>query len=238
MSLPRYKATCTKNEQIAHDVYEIHFTKPDGFMFKAGQYVMIDCPLVGHPDDIQARAYSIASSPEEEKLIFVIKLVENGRMSTFITKKLHEETEMAFMGPLGIFTLEKSEGKDCLFVCTATGNAPFRSMLLSAFSHNDQRKMDLIFGVRHAEDLFWVSAFEEMAKQHANFNFHAILSKPHESWSGHRGHVQDFIKDVVPDVSERCVYICGNPSMTSQVKKLCMEEWGMEKKSVRVEEYV
>ena len=83
-----------------------------------------------------------------------------------------------------------------------------------------------------------VDEFEEMAKKHSNFQFHVILSKPPSGWSGHTGHVQDIITEVVPDVAKRSVYICGNPGMTKEVKKLCLEDWDMEKKQVKVEEYI
>ena len=151
MPLPTYITTCTENKCIAHDVYEIRFTKPEGFNFKAGQYIMFQCPLVSDSSDCQARAYSIASAPEEAELLFVIKLVENGRMSCFIEQKLTEGTEIEMLGPLGIFSLKDEDTRDLLFVCTATGNAPFRSILKSALGAGDTRKMDLIFGVRHEE---------------------------------------------------------------------------------------
>ena len=54
--------------------------------------------------------------PEEAELLFVIKLVENGRMSCFIEQKLTEGTEIEMLGPLGIFSLKDEDTRDLLFV--------------------------------------------------------------------------------------------------------------------------
>jgi NAD(P)H-flavin reductase len=238
MPLPSFTIRCTQNTCIAHDIHEIRFTKPEGFTFRAGQYVMIDFPLIEKLDDIQPRAYSIASSPEEEDLLFVIKMVENGRASRWITEKLKPGDELRMQGPLGVFCVDAQSPKDLLFVCTSTGNAPFRSMALHALLSGEKRKMDLVFGVRNAEDLFWMEEFEKLAKEYPHFHFHPVLSRADDAWHGMKGHVQDVLPEIAPDFANVKMYICGNPAMTTELKKLCLEQWGMEKKDVKVEGFV
>ena len=46
MKTKEYKVVCTRNEKIAEGIYEMVFTKPAGFFFKAGQFVLFDVPLI------------------------------------------------------------------------------------------------------------------------------------------------------------------------------------------------
>jgi hypothetical protein len=110
MVTPSYTVTCTYKKLIAPGVYEFAFTKPEGFTFKAGQFVLFDVPLLTNPTDMQARAYSIASTPEDLELLFAIKIVPGGRMSTFVEEALREGTTLTMKGPFGVFEILRSGG--------------------------------------------------------------------------------------------------------------------------------
>lgn len=237
MPIPKYTVECISNEVIANKVHEIRMTKPDGFVFKAGQFVMFDVPLVDNPEDTQVRAYSIASTPDEEQLLFVIKLMENGRMSNWVEQKLVPGSTLEMQGPLGVFGI-KDTGKESLFVCTSTGNAPFRSMILDALQNGNSRRMDMIFGVRSEEDLFWVDEFKALAQEYENFYFHPSVTQPGPDWKGHRGRVQTLFRSVCCNLAERTLYACGNPAMTTEVKEICRGEHNMDKADVHIEGYI
>lgn len=237
MPLPSFFVECLSNDVIAKDVHEIRFRKPEGFTFLAGQYVMFDAPLIADESDVQVRAYSIASTPAEDDLLFVIKRVENGRMSAWIKDALKPGGMMRMQGPLGVFGTKPTE-KDMLFVCTSTGNAPFRSIIKHKLENGETKRMDLIFGVRTREDLFWTEEFAEMARKYDNFFFHPAVTQPDADWKGHTGRVQTLFRSVCCNLHERTVYACGNPAMTTEVKELCLGHLNMEKKDVHIEGYI
>ena len=238
MPTPQYHICCTKNDRIARDVYEIHCEKPDGFTFQAGQFILFDVPLIEDETDIQTRAFSLASSPLEDELIFAMKLVEGGRASRFIEQKLHVGTTLRMQGPFGVFHLDQDTEKEYVLICTSTGNAPFRSQLMTILPSGDTRRIDLIYGVRAKEDLFWKEEFEALAREYDNFYLHIALSQPEETWKGHRGRVQTLVPQIVRDWSQKKVYACGNPDMTGDIKKLCLEEWGVGKEDFHMEGYI
>ncbi len=239
MVVPTFSVTCTENIQLTHDVFQLTFTKPDGFVFQAGQFILFDVPHPDNKDDIQARAYSIASTPDEKDLLFVIRLLPNGRMSRWIVEKLRPGTStLSLKGPFGNFLLTPDTDTRLLFLCTSTGNAPFRSQILHALATGDRRRMDLIYGVRSEEDLFWRAEFERLQAEHDNFSLHLALTRPSDAWAGHRGRVQTIAPQVVTDFSRTHVYLCGSPAMTKEVKDLCLNAWGMEKKHVHAEGYM
>ena len=238
MPLPTYTLTCTRNERIANDVHVFAFTKPEGFAFKPGQFVLFQIPLIGNPADIQTRAFSVASLPDDPELLFVAKFVPNGRASRWIKDVLKSGDTIAMQGPFGNFLPDPKTAKDYLFIATGTGIAPFRPQILSALRAGDKRRMDLIFGVRTEADLFWIDDFTKLTQDYENFFLHVILNEPSAAWTGHRGRVQVLAEKLITDSAHRSVYVCGNPDMTKDVKRLCLEEWHMPKEDVHVEGYI
>lgn len=238
MRTKTYTIRCLKNEPIARDVYECVFTKPEGFAFTPGQFVLIRVPLVDHQTDIQTRAFSIASSIDESELFFVMKLVPGGRASRWIEEVLQPDVTAEMLGPFGVFTLNPKTPKDYLMICTSTGVAPFRSQLRTILPRGEGRRIDLVYGLRSEEDLFWAEELQTLASEYENMFLHLALSDPSPSWKGHRGRVQTLVPRIVQDFSTKNVMICGSPEMAKEVKTLCISSWGVPKDDVRMEGYI
>ena len=213
--------------------------KEEKFTFTAGQFVLFDVPAIDNPEDIQPRAYSIASPPcEDTELTFVIRYKPDGRASRWIDEQLKEGDSVRIQGPLGNFTLNEKTDKDYVFVGTGSGIAPFHSHLLCAIEEKgDTRPMYLFFGVRHEEDLFWVDTFEQIAAKHSNVHVFVSLSQPSDSWKGLRGRVTEIMPTVIKDFSRVNAYVCGNPAMVKDVKAWLGEN-GVPKEDLHQEGYV
>lgn len=238
MPVPSFHVRCLRNDVIANGTYEFTLEKPEGFTFRAGQFVLFDVALIDDPTNIQTRAFSIASTPSEKELLFVAKMKAGGRASRWIEEKLVAGMEVRFQGPFGNFKLDMETDKDYLFIATSTGVAPFHSQMIDALERGETRRMDLIFGVRTQADVFWKEEFEKLTQKYPNVFVHFILSGADETWKGHRGRVQTLVPQIVQDFSRKSVYVCGNPDMTKDLKKICLEQWGMEKKDLHVEGYI
>lgn len=242
MPTPSYQVTCTRKKLIAPGVYEFSFAKPEGFTFKAGQFVLFDVPLLANPKDIQARAYSIASTPQDPELLFCMKIVPGGRMSTFVEEALQEGTTLTMKGPFGVFVLNTTETLPTVFACTGAGVVPFRSMAMDALSNGEARSIDLLFVVRHEEDFFWLEDFRTLEQSYPQFHLHLSLTQPKDGWQGLTGRVQQALPLVVnvvqKNMSDFLLYACGNPDMTKEVKALAIGPWGMAKERVHIEGYI
>lgn len=236
MPTPSYTVTCTRKTEIAHNIYEVVFTKPADFTFEAGQFVLFDVPLVSDESDIQPRAYSIGSAPEDDELVFAIKLVPEGRMSAFITEKLEQGTELRMQGPFGKFLLNRETDKDYVLMCTATGIAPFRSQLRTYLAEEKGRKIDLFFGLLSEQELFWEEELKAFKQQYEHFDYHVCAMEPEGDMF--KGFVQDQAKAVIDDFSDKQIYLCGSPLMTKAVKQMAIEEWGVPKEDVHMEGFI
>lgn len=240
MAVPTYTIVCTKKEFVAPGVYELRFTKPEGFTYQAGQFVLFRVPLVANPADMQPRAYSLASAPAEPDLRFCIKLLPGGRSSTWLEQVVTVGTQVAMQGPFGTFVLQPQKTtKNYAFICTGAGVAPFRGQIQHALEAGERRRMDLLFGARKKEDLFWVEEFEALSVRYPNFRLHLSLTSGASDWHGHRGRVQVVAPQVLGDqLANTCMYICGAPEMVKDVKTHCIEQWGIPKADVHAEGYI
>lgn len=239
MPTPTFTIPCLKKTLIARDTYELFFERPTGMTFKAGQSVLWQVPLVEDPKDIQPRAYSLASGPEEPELRFVIRLKEGGRLSRYLVEKLEVGTAVTMVGPFGLFTLNHdSPPPSYLFIATGTGLAPFRSHLLELAAKKYAGRIDVILGVRDEQDIFWTEEMQSWSRTMENCFCHFALSQPTPAWTGHRGRVQTLVPLIAPDIEQRSIYICGSPVMTKDLKTHCLEQWGVPKENLHIEGFI
>ena len=236
MATPTYSIVCKKKEQIASGIYEIVFSKPEGFSFKPGQFVMFEVPLIENPADIQKRAYSIASSPDEPDLLFVIKLIKGGRASRWVDEVLEEGTEVKMQGPMGVCTMEPDASRNYLFIATGSGVAPCRSHITDMIHQkNPAVPITLLFGVVRSEDLFWAEYFDQIASWNPSFRFIPTLLFPDPKWKGKTGKIQDMVPALVSDTEKTDVLICGSSEIVNEVENICVDKLGIPKKNVHAE---
>lgn len=236
MATKSFQAACLSRSTIARDIVELRLQKPDDFSFTPGQFVLFDVPLEHDPADIQPRAFSVASAPHEQDLLFVFKLKQGGRASGWV-ERLSPGDNVSFKGPFGLFTLKEKEGSVAM-LCTSTGVAPFRSMLEECAHAGSTQNIDLVFCVRDTDDLFWVEQLQALKERLPGFTLHVTLSRPSPGWTGLQGRLQTAVPAAVGSLAGRGVYVCGNPDMTADLKKLCLETWGVPKELLHVEGYI
>ena len=136
------------------------------FHFKSGQYITIDHKI----NDVDVRrSYSISSSPGQGIEIGV-KLVENGVMSTFLTKKLKEGDILKIMPPRGGFTLEVNPGnkKHYVGICSGSGITPILSMIRNVLLSEPKSYFTLIYGNKSISSTMFSNELREFEKKYKN----------------------------------------------------------------------
>lgn len=207
------------NEEVNPDVNIIRFipTSSQMFDFEAGQFVSISAVK---PDGKKiARDYSIFSPPSfRQGFDLCVKRVEGGFMSNYLCD-LKKGDKINAIGPMGGFIMRRPLPPEMFFVSTGTGVAPFRAMLETLLEQGvKDTHIYLIFGTRHPEDIIYRSFFEKIESENPNFHYLPTLSRAEDSWTGHRGHVQETLGKFLQDPSKKDIYICGLQIMVDQVK--------------------
>jgi ferredoxin-NADP reductase len=175
--------------------------------FLPGQSIRIELPVDGKNVTL---AYSIASSPgPRNRFELCVKAGRKGSPPERLFD-LREGEQIRFYPPQGDFVLRQIK-EDTVFLAAGTGIAPIRSMIHSLMPENGQHSVQLLFGTRDAESLFFHSEFLALAHQHQRFQYLPVVSRPDESWKGARGHVQHHLAGVLPPSGR--AYLCGPPAM-------------------------
>ncbi|MGC2196332.1 MAG: FAD-dependent oxidoreductase [Terriglobales bacterium] len=183
------------------------------------------------------RAYSIASPPDGNRFAFCLNRVQDGFMSNYLCD-LEPGAKISGLGPFGNFIL-RPPLRDTLFIATGTGIAPYRSMLQWLFadpSHHQDQRFWLLFGSRHAKDIYYNDEFLRLAAEHKNFDYLPTLSQGESGWKGLRGYVQAHVAGIVTGRTDMPVYICGLDKMVRANREL-LKSLGWDRKSILYEKY-
>ncbi len=208
-----------KIETIAPNVrsFEVEVPEMPSFDFQAGQFVTIDLPI-GDKRLQRWRSYSIANAPDQtNRMEFCIVGSDEGIGSKYLFNEVQEGSVLKFKGPDGGFVLPEKIEKDLVFICTGTGIAPFRSMILDLKnSGRSYRNIHLIFGTREESGILYRSEFEELTRNMPGFRYDVALSKQPD-WPGWKGHVhQVYLEQYAQTRPDVDFYICGWSSMIDE----------------------
>lgn len=221
---PPKQYTAKLEERIVHNpkYIELHFelVEPHDVQFEAGQYVSIKCSEAGH-----RRSYSICNRPDITHGFELLVDITPQGVGTKYLESLQPGQDVHALGPLGHFVIANDPAEEQLvFVATGSGITPFKSMILDLLQvKQDKRPMTLYWGMRHADQLFWMDEWLELQEAFPNFKLHPVISQPIPEWTLCRGRVTDCLS--VHQFHEKAgFYLCGNQAMIEQVTKFLADK--------------
>ena len=184
----------------------------EGVMFQAGQYINLTVAGLEHP-----RAFSIASVPSQPNSIELnVRRVEGGEATSYIHDELKVSDQLKFIAPLGRFFVRKSAPEPIIFLAGGSGLSSPKSMILELLEAGDTRPIQLLYGARNREELYYYDLFSGLADAHENFSYGVALSdaEGHGTWDGARGFVHELAEQhFAKDFSGYQAYLCGPPPM-------------------------
>lgn len=201
-------------EPLATDVIRVKLRLPPTaeFAFIPGQYI----DLIG-PNGIR-RSYSLANAGFADKVLELhIRAVYGGEMSEYWFKQAKVNDLLRLNGPLGTFFLRDTADVDLVFLATGTGIAPIKAMLESLTvrpAGQTPRTITVLWGGRVSGDLYF-----DVTSIIGKHTFIPVLSRAENSWTGKRGHVQNVLLSLCPDLSNTAVYACGSDIMIHSAKQ-------------------
>ncbi len=212
--LPCRVNTC---EKLSHDVIKLllELPKTERLQFLAGQYIDIILR------DGKRRSFSLANPPHEDQLLELhIRHYDGGLFSEYAFNELKEKTVLRIEGPLGQFTLYKSE-RPIIMIAGGTGFAPIKSLVEYALKNNDKRNINIYWGVRKEQDLYLNKLVKDWSDRYTHINYIPVLSEIESinGWSGKTGFVHEAVLQDYKDLSEYDVYACGPPPMIKAISE-------------------
>lgn len=231
------EATLIRARKLSPSVRELTFEAGADHVFVPGHWVTLFVDRAPGTEPLK-RQYSIASPPRTDGTFdLAVTLVENGPMSTHL-HAMPIGGKIRMLEAQGMFVLAPPT-RPILMVATGTGVAPFRSMLLDVHARAPEGPpITLLFGNRTEADLLYRDELEQLAREWPRFTFEPTLSRAHEGWSGRRGWVQTHLDEQIARIgTDVDVYVCGLTKMVKDVRSLCREKLGIDRKRVHIERY-
>jgi len=208
------------------------------FEFIPGQFITVDLPI--HDKRTKRwRSYSLVNAPDDSlRIDLCIVYLEGGLASEYFFSEVQLGTAIKFKGPSGGFVLPDDLDQDLVMVCTGTGIAPFRSMLLDLQRKKSfTRPIHLIFGTRTVDGILYRKELEALSEEEPLFEYSIALSRD-ETWPGYQGYVHQIYEELykVPS-ADRLFYLCGWSMMVDEAVAKLMMDFGYQRSQIRYELY-
>ena len=184
---------------------------PDWEGHKAGQHV--DVRLTA-PDGYQAqRSYSIASAPEDERLVLTVDRLDDGEVSPYLTDVLMAGDKLEFRGPIGgYFTWEAQDGGPLLLIGGGSGVVPLMAMIRHRVAVGSEVPARLLYSSRSYEEIIYRKELENLVARDSSLEvIHTLTRFRPEGWSGYDRRIDaEMLAEVAwpPDESP-LAFVCG-----------------------------
>jgi ferredoxin-NAD(P)+ reductase (naphthalene dioxygenase ferredoxin-specific) len=208
------KATVTAIKSATHDIRILRLKPAKPLSFSPGQYASLQFT----PEHI--RPYSMASLCTDEELVFHIRRVPDGRVSSYVFDELKPGDSVRVSGPLGTAYLRNQHQGPMLCVAGGTGLAPILSILRGAIDAGMDNPIYLYFGVRSPDDIYGLDKLKLLQSSNTNLKLQVVVTTDEHDSGLRTGLVTEAIAQDFADFSGWRAYVCGAPPMVEATAAL------------------
>lgn len=224
-----YEVEVTGREEVAAGTMAFRLSRPEGFVFKAGQAVtlsLIDPPAA--PNSTQ-RVFSLTSAPFEPQLAVATRMRDGSAFKQAL-KGLPSGAKVRLKGPRGAMTLHDDRARAAVFIAGGIGITPFISMLRQAAHDRLDQPICLLYSNRRAQDAAFLAELEALAQRSGHFRLLARMTDA-------EGFVDEAtIRRFVGDLPAPMYYLAGPPAMVNAMKG-ALRSAGVKDEAVRSEQF-
>src|SRR5829696_7051940 len=152
---------------------------------KAGQHV--DVRLTAEDGYQAQRSYSIASAPEDERLVLTVDRLEDGEVSPYLTDVLMKGDKLELRGPIGgYFAWEEGDGGPLFLVAGGSGVVPLMAMIRHRTAVGSDVPTRLLYSSRSYEEIIFREELETFASRDSALEvIHTLTRSRPEGWTGY-----------------------------------------------------
>jgi ferredoxin-NADP reductase len=194
----------------APDVRSIELDAPAWRGHRAGQH--IDVRLTAEDGYQAQRSYSIASAPEDERLVLTVERLADGEVSPYLVDELRPGDELELRGPVGgYFVWEEVLGGPLLLVGGGSGVVPLRAILRHHRAVGSTVPVRLLYSARTIEDVIYRDELAQFSHDDGvEVHFTLTRTRP-EGWRGYGRRIDVALLEEVswPPGERPLAYVCG-----------------------------
>jgi ferredoxin-NADP reductase len=205
---------------------------------RAGQHV--DVRLTA-PDGYRAqRSYSIASAPENERLVLTVDRLVDGEVSPYLTDELMVGDGLELRGPVGgWFVWEAAQGGPLLLVAGGSGVVPLMAMIRHRAAAGSDAPARLLLSSRSYEEIIYREELEGLVAGDGSLEvIHTLTRSTPEGWGGYGRRIDaGMLKEVGGSPEEKpLVFVCG-PTPLVEAAASALVDLGHEPSRVKTERF-
>jgi ferredoxin-NADP reductase len=178
---------------------------------RAGQHV--DVRLTADDGYRAQRSYSIASAPEDDKLMITVEELVDGEVSPWMVAVAAEGDQFEVRGPFGgWFVWDASQTQPLLLIAGGSGLVPLMSMLRHRRNAGSEVEARLLISAREADDVLYARELERIG---ADVTI-TYTRRPPAGWDGYARRVD---REMLSELSlpGARTYVCGPTSFVEAV---------------------
>jgi len=181
-----YTSRLLRRAPVAHETLECVIERPDGFSFRAGQYIDVTLPDPPYDDLLgPTRSFSIASAPGERDLLLLMRVRDTAFKRAMVDIPLG--SALLVDGPVDDLSLTLDDGRPAVFLAGGVGVAPFLGAIRHAAACPSALNATLFYSNRRPEDAAYIGEIESLAQSIVGFRFVPTMTRMELSgreWSG------------------------------------------------------
>lgn len=178
------QAFFVSSEPVAADITTFWFRPEERFEYLAGQITDVRLPHDHMDDRGDTRWFTLSSAPTEPLLGISMRFPEPGSSYKRALRRLRPGEPVYFSEPIGDFVVPKNPAIPLLFVAGGIGIAGIRSLVKQLTDTGQQRRVELLYGVRTEDELAYTDLFASYAMPQT-----ILVSQPGTRWHGQTGHI-------------------------------------------------
>jgi ferredoxin-NADP reductase len=155
------------------DIKTIRMARPDGFEFRAGQFIAVRVRVDGKDC---SRCYSVSSAPEVRGYL-EISVKRHGLVSNALHVMARPGALLSVRSPNGAFTYPSGDDRPIVLVAGGVGITPLISMLRHAVHAEPARGVTLLYSARTEADFAFKDEIAALVRRHPQARAHFASSR-------------------------------------------------------------
>ena len=235
----QFEAEVIEAEQTTASSRSIRFSRPEGFSFLPGQFIILELESRGADGKAAlitsskiAKPLSFSSSPTEDLLQVTKRLTGHEFSNAFLSLKKGDA--IRFSGPYGSFTFQ-GEHEKIAMLSGGIGITPLRSMIKYCSDRGLATDIVLFYSNREEDDIPFADELQALKEKNSKLTIINTLTRPGPAWKGRTGRIDaKMIRELLADYQERVFYTSG-PKKMVEAMQLALQELNIPASRIRKE---
>jgi ferredoxin-NADP reductase len=192
---------------------------------RPGQHV--DLRLTAEDGYQAERSYSIASPPEEPRLVLTVERLDDGEVSPYLVDELRIGDKVELRGPIGgYFTWQIQAGGPLLLVAGGSGIVPLMAMIRHKAATQSDVPTRLLYSSRSYEEIIYRDELDRLSGTVPSLEvIHTLTRAQPSGWMGYRRRIDRGMLGELAWQPERrpLAFICGPTRLVESVATALFE---------------